>query len=350
MGIGPVSKRKHITIRDIARESGASLTTVSLVLNNRGGRISEATRTRIRETVRRLGYRPNRLAQGLQSQRAGMIAILVPQIQHAFADAYIGELISAIHDRASRAGHKILLEVAHPDFIARGEHRELFARHFVDGMLCIGVTNNDTYLRDFEDDGGPLVVVNNTIAGIRLNSVRCDYRAAGRLAGEHLIALGHRKIGLVHGATEVETTGDFRRGFEEALTAAGLNLPDYRIADGRFLEEGGAEAVFQILRVDSGVTAFLCGNDKMAIGAINALVHAGRRVPHDISVVGCDDLRQATFCNPRLTTVRTPLYDLGVRSCEALLALIEGERDAVDEVRPVELIVRESTGAAPPGV
>lgn len=339
-----VSKRKHITIRDIARESGASLTTVSLVLNNRDGRISEATRTRVRETVSRLGYRPNRLAQGLQSQRAGILAILVPELQHAFADAYIGELISAIHDRASQAGHKILLEVAHPEFIERGQHRELFDRHFVDGILCIGVTNNDSYLADFEDSVGPMVVVNNYIPGLSLNSVRCDYRAAGKLAGQHLLGLGHRRIGLIHGAPEVQTSNDLRKGFEESLSASGASLPEYRIADGKFLEEGGAEAAFQILKRDSSVTAFLCGNDKMAIGAVNALVHAGRRVPLDLSVIGCDDLKQSTFCNPRLTTVRTPLYDLGTRACEALLDLVEGKVDRVNEIRPVELVARESTG------
>ena len=339
-------KRKHITIRDIARESGASLTTVSLVLNNRDGRISEATRIRVREAVSRLGFRPNRLAQGLQSQRAGILAILVPELQHAFADAYIGELVSAIHDRANRAGNKILLEVAHPEFIERGHHRELFDRHFVDGVLCIGVTNNDRYLADFEDGVGPMVVVNNYIPGLTLNSVRCDYREAGKVAGEHLLNLGHRRIGLIHGAPEVQTTADLRKGFEEALAATGISLPPYRVADGRFLEEGGADAAFQILKRDASVTAFLCGNDKMAIGAMNALVHAGRRVPNDVSIIGCDDLKQATFCNPPLSTVRTPLYDLGTRACEALLELVEGETDRISEIRPVQLVIREST--APP--
>ncbi len=338
-----MAKRRHITIRDIARESGASLTTVSLVLNNRAGRISEATRRRVRETVSRLGYRPNRLAQGLQSRRAGILAILVPELQHAFADAYIGELISAVHDCASKRGSKILLEVAHPEFIQRGEHRELFDRRFVDGILCIGVTNNDGYLADFEDGVGPMVVLNNYIPGLSLNSVRCDYQLAGRLAGEHLIKLGHRRIGLIHGAPEVQTSADLRKGFEAAVSAAGLDMPAYRVADGKFLEEGGADAAFAILKRDSSVTAFLCGNDKMAIGVMNALHHAGRRVPQDFSVVGCDDLKQATFCIPPLTTIRTPLYDLGTRACEALLELVEGKVDRVNEIRPVELVVREST-------
>src|SRR5262245_8244619 len=98
--------RRRISIKDVARESGASLTTVSLVLNDRGDRISAATRQRVLATANRLGYRPNRLAQGLQSQRSGLLAILVPQLRHAFADVYFGELISAVHDYASSAGYK----------------------------------------------------------------------------------------------------------------------------------------------------------------------------------------------------------------------------------------------------
>lgn len=344
-----MAKRKNITIRDIARESGASLTTVSLVLNNRDGRISAATRNRVLETVSRLGYRPSRLAQGLQSQRAGILAILVPEIRHAFADAYVGELISAAHDFARRSGYKMLLEVADPEYVERGQHRELFDRLFVDGMLCIGMTNTDAYLADFEDGQRPMVMVNNYLEGVNLNFVRCDYGLAGRLAGEHLIALGHKRIGYIHGAKEVQTTWDFRHGLQQALRSAGLDLPSHREADGRFIEEGGAEASFELLKRDPALTAIIAGNDKMAIGALQALVFGGKRVPRDISIIGCDDLHQARFTNPPLTTIQTPLYELGTRACESLLSLVDGKIEAVREIRPVTLVERDSTCPPPRG-
>jgi DNA-binding LacI/PurR family transcriptional regulator len=341
-----MSRRKSVSIKDVARESNASLTTVSLVLNNRDGRISSATRERVLSTVSRLGYRPSRLAQGLQSRRSGCLAILVPQLRHAFADVYFGEIISAIHDFASSVGYKMLLEVAHPHFIERGQHLELFDRHFVDGLLALGVTAKDGYLTVYEDGTRPCLIVNNYLPGRRLNHVKCDYRQAGRLAAEHLLALGHQRIALIHGAPEVQTTGDLRRGFGDALLAGGMELPEHRTADGMYIEEGGAIAAGRLLEREPGLTAILAGNDKMAIGAMSAVKATGRRVPEDVSVMGCDDIHPSAFCDPPLTTIHTPLYEIGQRACEMLLALVEGKVETVEETHPVSLTVRKSTAQA----
>lgn len=341
-----LAKRKAISIKDVARESGASLTTVSLVLNRRARRISLETRQRVLDTANRLGYRPSRLAQGLQAQRAGVLAILVPQIRRAFADAYFGELISAIHEHAGESEWKILLEVAYPRFVDTRQHLELFDRHFVDGLLCLGATSRDAYLHDFTDatagHARPMVMVNNYVPGVTLNHVRCDYYHAGRLSAEYLLGLGHRRIGLIHGASEVQTSWDLRRGFEEALAEAGLGLPGSRIEDGLYTEEGGAAAAVALLRREPTLTAVLAGNDKMAIGAISSLKETGRNIPEDVSVIGCDDMHQAAFCDPPLTTVHTPIYEVGRRACESLLEMIEGGRQSVEETLPVHLTVRRS--------
>lgn len=340
-----MAKRKAVSIRDVARESHASLTTVSLVLNKRDDRISQATRTRVRETANRLGYRPSRLAQGLQAQKSGCLAILVPQIQHAFADAYFGELISAIHDHASEAGYKILLEVAKPQFIETRQHLELFDRHFVDGMLCLGATKTDTFLADFAGSNRAVVIVNNHLTGIKLNHVQCDYHQAGRLAAEHILKHGHRRIGLIHGASEVQTAWDLRAGFEEVLTEAGLSLAEDDVADGLYTEEGGAAAAIELMRKDAGLTAILAGNDKMAIGALSSLKELGCHVPNDVSLMGCDDIHQAAFCDPPLTTIHTPIYEIGQRACQCLLDLIDGKVTSVEETHPVSLAIRKSVSS-----
>lgn len=341
-----MAKRKSVSIRDVARECQASLTTVSLVLNRREGRISEKTRNRVIETADRLGYRPSRLAQGLQAQKSGLLAILVPQLRHAFADAYFGELISAIQETAEKFRYKILLEVANPEYIETEQHLELFHRHYIDGLLCLGVTNRDTHLHVFENGRHPMVVVNNYLSDIKLNHVLCDYEAAGRLAGQHLVGIGHRRIGLIYGATEVQTTEDLRNGLESVLASAKIRLPNTRTHDGLYTEEGGADAAVRLMRRDPKITAIMAGNDKMAIGAISGLKSQGLRVPKDVSVVGCDDMHQAEFCDPPLTTVHTPLFEIGQRACECLMELIEGQRDSVDEIHPVTMTLRKST--APP--
>lgn len=340
-----MTKRNSVSIKDIAKESGVSLTTVSLVMNQRAARISKSTRIRVLEAADRLGYRPSRLAQGLQSRRSGILAILVPQLRHAFADVYFGELISAAHDFATTAGYRILLEVARPEFVAEGQHRELFDRYYVDGMLCIGVTNEDAYLADFEDRTRPMVVVNNYVDGLHLNYVRCDYYQAGRMAAEHLLSLGHERIALIHGAPNVQTSLDLRKGLEDALHEAGRDLPQQRVEDGMYTEEGGAQAAALLLRRDQALTAILAGNDKMAIGAISGLKSARVSVPGDVSVIGCDDIHHGAFIDPKLTTIHTPLYELGQRACECLIDLIDGTSDSVREVHPVSLTLRNSVSA-----
>jgi len=338
-----MAKRKPVSIRDVARESNASLTTVSLVLNKRDGRISSATRERVLKAVDKLGYVPNRLAQSLQAQKSGFLAILVPELRHVFADPYFGELISSIEEAANEAGYKLLLEVAHKKDIEQKRHVELFQRRFVDGLLCLGSTNRDEFLGDFVGSDNAVVIVNNHLPALPLNSVMCDYRQAGVLAAEHLIDLGHKEIAYIHGAAEVQTASDLRESFEARLASSGIKMPKNHAADGLYTEEGGAAAAAQLLKTNPKITAIMAGNDKMAIGAIAGLKNAGLSVPNDVSVVGCDDLQPSIYADPPLTTIHTPLDEVGHRACSAVLALFDGKQDRVTETLPVSLTLRNST-------
>lgn len=336
-----LARVRPVSIRDVAAASGVSLTTVSLILNNDDSRISKPTRERVLAAISQLGYRPNRLAQGLQNRRTHILAILVPHLGHTFADPYFGELISGIYERANRAGYKILLEAVGPAFLRQKKYLDLFDRCFIDGMLFMGSNDRDHFLEQFSDGRRPFVLVNN--ARDDVNYVVCDYVSAGRTAAEHLLGLGHRKIAIIHGAGDVETARQLRSSFAATLAAAGVELPEQRMADGFYTEEGGASAAEELLRRDSSVTAILTGNDKMAAGAIQRLQALGRRVPADISVIGCDDIHTAAYVTPSLTTVRTPLFDLGRRACQCLLELLRNGPTACRETLPVELVVREST-------
>ncbi|MBI4580478.1 MAG: LacI family DNA-binding transcriptional regulator [Planctomycetes bacterium] len=337
-------ERKPVSIRDVADASGVSLTTVSLILNNGDQRISEPTRARVLTAIERLGYRPNRLAQGLQNRRSNILAILVPHLRHTFADPYFGELISGIYDRANRSGYKILLEAAGRSFLREKRYLDLFDRCFVDGMLFMGSTDEHRFLHRFRDRKRPFILVNNTWPG--LDHVVADYRAAGRLAAEHLVGLGHRRIGMIHGAGDVETARLLIAGFAETLAQHGVELPASCMEDGFYTEEGGAAAAEKLITANPSLTAIFTGNDKMAAGAIQRLQALGRRVPSDVSVVGCDDITQAAFVTPSLTTIRTPLYELGRRSCQRLIERLRGKDEPCQEVLPVELTVRQSTAPA----
>jgi DNA-binding LacI/PurR family transcriptional regulator len=338
------SKRRY-TIKDIAEQSGVSLSTVSLVLND-NPRISQATRARVLETIERLGYQPNRMARALAWRHTRTLAVLVPQLRHAFADVYFGEIVSGIYDRASRLGYKIMLEVARNEFIDSKEYRQLYDQKFVDGILFIGANSRHRFVSELTDGSRPFLLVNNYSKEFDLNYVVSNYRYGAWQAAKHLVRLGHQRIGFIAGGVgEIQTSQDILEAFREVLEDSGIGSDPNLIVDGWLTEEGGMKAAEELLRRNPEVTAIFSLNDKMALGAIKKLNELGLRVPQDIAVVGFDDIPQASFAIPGLTTVHQPLYEIGKLACERMVELIHGKVSRVQEVIPIYLTVRESCGA-----
>jgi DNA-binding LacI/PurR family transcriptional regulator len=271
------------------------------------------------------------------------MAVLLPALRHAFADAYFGELISGICDRAGKMGYKVILEQAKPDFIKDREYIEIFERRYVDGILALGFNDRNQFLKDFSGGKYPLVVVDNYFSQWNLDHVVCDYRSGAEQVMNYLIQLGHRKIGLINAAQEIRTSRDVWDVYRSKLESFGVApLPQW-VEDGKFTEEGGAYAAQTILDRDPSVTALFAGNDKMAVGALHYLSRKGVDVPGEVSVVGFDDLRHAAFVNPTLTTVHLPLYEVGALACERMVERVHNKTDRVAETLPTHLIVREST-------
>src|SRR3954452_8124202 len=152
---------KPVSLRDVARQAKVSVATVSMVLND-NPRISRATHMKVQRLIEKLGYQPNRLAQSLSSRYTNVLAVMLPALRHAFADAYFGELISGICDRAGKMGYKIMLEQAKPEFIKERKHIQIFERRYVDGILCLGVNDRHHFLEDYEDGRYPMLVVDNS--------------------------------------------------------------------------------------------------------------------------------------------------------------------------------------------
>jgi LacI family transcriptional regulator len=337
---------KAVSLRDVAKHANVSLATVSMVINE-NPRISRATQMRVKQVVDRMGYRPNRLAQSLSSPYTRVLAVMLPALRHGFGDAYFGELISGISDRAGKLGYKVMLEQAKPEFIKGKEHIEIFERRYVDGILCLGCNDRHPFLGDFVDRRYPMIVVDNYSSHWDLDHVVCNYRAGAEQVMNYLLQLGHRKIGFINATPDVSTARDRQEIFEQRLRAIGAEVNAAWMEDGRFTEEGGATAAERILSVGKDVTALFCGNDKMALGALHYCNHHGISVPRDISVVGFDDLQHSAFVNPALTSVHLPLYEVGTLACERLIERIRGKTDRVADVLPTHLVVRESTGMAP---
>ncbi len=338
-------RAKRIGIREIAKLADVSVATVSMVLNH-NPKITEATSKKVRRVMDQQGYRPNRIAQSLSSKYTRMLAVLLPTLRHALADPYFGELISGICDRAARLGHKVIIDHAKPDFIKEKRHLELFERRFVDGVFCLGFNDRHTFLEDFAQHDFPMVVVNTVFPQWELDHVVCDYASGADQAMTYLLQLGHKKIGLVHGSPDVATARLIKETFRRRVDAAGLDIPDTALVDGRFTEQHGLEAAKVLFDRHPDLTAVFAGNDKMALGVMHHLSQRGLRVPHDVSVMGFDDIQYAAFVNPALSTVHLPLYEVGSSACERLIERIRGKRGRIQHVLNAHLVLRESTSLA----
>lgn len=339
--------KQRANIKDVARESGVSLTTVSLVLNGNDQRISDATRTRVRAAIDKLGYTPSRLARGLPNRRANTLAILLPALHNAFADAYFGELISGIYEVAAERNFRIMLEVARRSYVEKKEYLRLLDDCSVDGILFLGSTEEHGWLSDFHESERPLVVVNNFFRQWDLHHVMCDYAEAGRLAADFLVDRGHQRIAHVSGPSAmVRSVAELTESFVSRLDDHGVRVGESMMISGEFQTDTSAIACDELLARDPELTAIFCANDKSALGVYQSLRRAGREVGRDVSVIGCDDIPLARLAQPALTTVGLNFSEVGRRACESLLMLLRRKSGdggvRISERIPVSLIDRES--------
>ncbi|HEY1687122.1 MAG TPA: LacI family DNA-binding transcriptional regulator [Tepidisphaeraceae bacterium] len=336
---------KPVSLRDVAKLANVSVATVSMVIND-NPRISRATHIKVQRLIDRLGYRPNRLAQSLSGRYTQVLALMLPALRHTFADAYFGELISGICDRAGKLGYKVMIEQAKPEFIKEKKHIDIFERRYVDGLICMGLNDRHHFLSDFSENKYPCVMADNYFPKWKLDHVVCDYRGGAEQAMSYLLQLGHKKIGLICAASEIQTCRDVMDVYMARLREAGQNVDGTWTEDGQFTESGGATATELLLARHPDITALLACNDKMAVGALHYLAGAGMKVPDDISVLGFDDLRHTAFITPALTTVHLPLYQVGANACERLVERIHGRSERVVETLPTHLVLRNSTAMA----
>jgi LacI family transcriptional regulator, galactose operon repressor len=331
------------TIYDVARLAGVSTATVSRALNGTG-QISPATRKAIEEAVEKLGYRPNTIARSLVKRSTQTIAVMFPDI----GDPFYPALIKGVQALADEQSYTILLCTAEGDPEREESYLNLLRAKQVDGALVDGLVLPRSRIAPIVDEGFPIVSLDRDIDFPSIPLVQVDNRLGGRLATEHLLELGHRRIAHISGRPELRHSEERLSGYRDALADAGVDVDPSLVDAGGFTEAGGYRAMQELLERDPSFTAVFAVNDVTAVGALRAIRESGRRVPEDLSVVGFDDLWLAAYLWPPLTTVRQPLLEIGRRATEILLEVIRGERKSrrVRHILKPELIVRESTAPA----
>jgi DNA-binding LacI/PurR family transcriptional regulator len=327
-------------VHDVARRAGVSIATVSRALNGRE-RISPETRARVLEVAKALGYQPNDLARGLAGMGTRTIALLLPDITNPF----FPELVKGVQTLADERGHLLLLCHNADDGDKARADIAMLRRKQVEGILLVAGTLRGRGIAE-ATAGIPTVVLDRRVRGLRSDLVTVDHRAGARMAVEHLLRLGHRRIAHLTGPAGVISAKERHLGWQQALTAAGIDPDPELVVQADFLEDGGYFAGRELLDRGAAFTAIFAANDLSAIGLLKSLTEAGLRVPDDVSVVGFDGIHLTAYTAPTLTTVAQPVFDLGRRAAELLIDRLAGAATATPRTVVLEttLIVRASTG------
>ena len=332
------------TIKDVARASGVSAMTVSRVING-GTKVSPETRRRVEDAIAELGYVPNRLARGLSRQRTGSLAIIVPDVANPFFTA----IVRSAEEIARRAEYHVIIGDTRADLALEREIAEELIAHRVEGALIAPVSDRSAaHLRRLEQFGVPFVLIDRHVPGMHADVVLGDSVGGARRLVEHLLALGHRRVGFIVEGDEVSTARERRAGYEAALSAARIEVDPELIAVASADPGGGKIGMTRLLALDSPPTAVFTVNNLVALGAIEAVRAAGLDVPDDVALVCFDDIEYASRLYPFLTAMEQPAQTFGTLSAQLLLERIEGRGPARprEVVLPGEFIVRKSCGAA----
>jgi LacI family transcriptional regulator len=335
--------RKASTLSEVAKLAGVSPITASRAI--RGvGYVSEAARLRIMEAAAELNYTPDPVARRMRGEKSKLIGVFV----NNYGSLVLHELIKAISDEARRLGYDLIVFNAERfDRPGRMETSDMLSK-LCDGLLLLLPNHSDGYLDVIEKQGFPCVLVNFDAREMNLPVVVAENRIGARTGVEHLLGLGHRRIGFIAGTAGTGQSAERQEGYNEALKAAGVAPDPALIAEGAFMQAGGYAATERLLALPERPTAIFCANDEMAFGAIDAISSKGLSVPGDISVMGFDDIATSRFVYPTLTTIGQPFVQMAARAVSEVVHIIQGGDVKPGKIAfPTEFILRNSTGPAP---
>jgi LacI family transcriptional regulator, galactose operon repressor len=331
------------TLADIARAMGVSKMTVSRAINNHP-EISPETRARILEVAQRMNYRPNQFARALTTNRSGLLGVVVPDLMHS----YFAEICRGIETVAKPLGYQNL--ICSTDEDAASEEVEIEALlPRTDGLIVASSASADEtrFYRRILRDRAKVVLIDRLLEGLKCSTVTTDDVKVGALATEHLISLGHRRVGHLKGTTASTAVKRFQ-GYRETLAKHRIPLDDALVRECGFTESDGYQSMRAWIASGDVPPALFAANDPAAIGAMTAMTEAGLRIPDDVAIVGGGNIHYGDMLRVPLTTVAWSTSEMGQNAGRLLIAMVEVKKRPKEQhiiVQP-ELVVRESCGAA----
>jgi DNA-binding LacI/PurR family transcriptional regulator len=332
-----------VGLKDVARVAGVSVSTVSRVLTG-SPLVNDETRARVKRAMEELDYRPNRVARRLRrdTARASLIGLIVPDIQNPF----FAELVRGVESIAQKHGYMVFLGNSDEDGANEKRYVDLMRAESVDGLILPPSSDIAQTVSGLARAGLPVVCVDRRLPKVALDTVIADNVHGAQEAVEHLLRIGHRRIGFVGGRPQLSTTQERLQGYRLALEEHGVAFDAALVREGDSRQSGGRHMARELLTLSEPPTALLVGNNLMTLGALETIHAMGLRIPDDVAIVGYDDMPWALALNPPLTAVRQPSYEIGRRGAELLLQRIDDPKRSTSlVVLQPELVVRESCGA-----
>lgn len=351
-GDNPVAVRgrsSRPTLKEIARIARVDVSTVSRAIND-SPLLPRETKDMILAIAEKMNYFPNSFARGLVNQKSETLGLILPRI-FFLQGPFFSQVLSGIEHVSVKYGYNILIASATSKTADRHFPFNLTRARRVDGMLIINENRRIKNLEALKQEGVPFVLVNRYLDDPAAPCVAPDDIGGGRMATEHLLQLGHRRIGIVTGSPRVAATTDRLEGYRQALRAHDVPFDAHLVVAGLFQQgvETGSRAADRLLSLANAPTAILALSDELAMGVMQAARARGLRVPEDLAVVGYDNVAFSAHLNPPLTTVAQNPYAIGSTACRMLVDMLEGRKpERANDLIPVRLIVRESCGARLP--
>lgn len=327
-----------VSIYDIAKEAGVSPSTVSRALEDHP-RIGVTTRKRIQELAKAMDYVPSTVAKGLAVNKTWSIGMVLPTI----SDPFMGRVVEGVEQVAIEAGFNVFINTSQNDRQREIAAIKMLQKRRVDGIIVIASHLFDQYPRFYDHSKVPIVIINEQKPGETTRFVTVDDVHGARLAVEHLLALGHRRIGYVSITNRPKSNQYRLKGYQDALEAAGIASDPALIFTSDTIEDHAKRGVAGLEPLlAAGATAVFCYNDSTAIGLLAACYKHGFSIPDNLSVIGFDDIDMAAYTIPPLTTIRQPRFELGQWAMHMMLNLLDGQEQE-NQIVPVELVVRQTT-------
>ncbi len=337
-----------VTLEDIARRVGKSITTVSRALHDYDD-VSPETKALIRQVAQEMGYTPSTLAQRLQKRRSDTIGLILPTFGPRFSDPFFSEFVAGIGNTATSLGYDLLVSTQSPGEAEMQTYRMHIQSGRVDGFIIVRTRRQDARIQYLRQIDFPFVAYGRTEGPLDFPYVDEDSELGIRMITAHLLELGHRCLAHISGPNSLNFAHQRLKGMQTELARWGLSLDPKLQREGDLTQSGGYQYAKDLLSLTEPPTAIVACNDLMALGAMSAAQERGLIVGKDVSITGFDDIPMAESSHPPLTTLRQPIYQIGEMVCDMLIKTILGhELEHRTIILKPELVVRQSSGEYQP--